>query len=161
MSMTAIATVGIGLLLLTSKPAEWLPEIGDFISTPDPILVIVVGSPDLVSSVRSAISRDRISFDSDYAFALTDERIIASHAEAASEPINHLGWIERDIEMVSVVTDGGRRWEENRHKNPGDKAMTPEDKAKAEKIASLINKPTLNYVEATMMLQHLDSTGQF
>jgi nucleoside-diphosphate-sugar epimerase len=69
--------------------------------------------------------------------------------------------IERDIEIVSVVTDGGRRWEENRHTNRRDQSMTPEDKAKAEKIASLINKPTLSQGEAMLVLQHMDATGQF
>ncbi|MEO1934482.1 MAG: NAD-binding protein, partial [Myxococcales bacterium] len=43
LSMTAIARFCIGVLLVTSKPAQWLSEIIDLFPKPIPILVTVVG----------------------------------------------------------------------------------------------------------------------
>ena len=43
MAMTAIARFCIGVLLVTSKPAQWLSEIIDLFSKAIPILVTVVG----------------------------------------------------------------------------------------------------------------------
>ncbi len=161
MSMSAIAVFGLGILLLTSKPMDLLPRLSDFIEPPEPVLVIVVGSTRLVGSVRKAISPDRIVADTDDAFALVDRRIIAASAEAASGPINELGWIHREIELVSVPMGAGRAWEENRHKKVAGRNMDAADSAKAEQIAELMQKPTLNAVEAGMLLQHMDATGQF
>ena len=48
LSMTAIARFCIGVLLVTSKPAEWLPEIIGLFPKATPTLVTVVG----VSAVR-------------------------------------------------------------------------------------------------------------
>ena len=49
LSMTAIARFCIGILLVTSKPAEWLPEIIGLFPKAIPTLVTVVG----VSAVRT------------------------------------------------------------------------------------------------------------
>ncbi len=161
MSMSAVIAFGIGLLLLTSKPADWIPELGDFIKPPDPVLVVVVGSEELVGTVRSAISSERVLAETSDAFALDSLRVIAASADAAGGPINELGWIDREIEIVSVPTGAGRRWENNRHQNSNDKNMSAEEQAKADKIASIMKKPKLNAGEAMMLLQHMDSTGQF
>ncbi len=162
MTMSAIATFGLGILILTAKPTEFVEETKEFFfPAPDPVLVVVVGSPELVGSVRSAIESDRIVADTGDAFALDSRRVIAANADAAGGPINQLGWIEPEIEVVSVPTDGGRQWERNRGQRKAAKDGSPEDAAKAEKIASLMNKPTLNAGEAMMLLQHMDSTGQF
>lgn len=162
MTMTAIATFGIGILILTSEPKAWVEETTEyFFPPPDPVLVVVVGHADLVRSVRSAIEPDRILADTGDAFVLQSRRVIAANADAASRAINQLDWIEREIDIVSVPTDGGRQWERNRGKKKLGGEGSPEDQAKAEKIASLMNKPTLNAGEAMMLLQHMDSTGQF
>lgn len=164
MSMSAIAVFGIMLLLLTSKPGDWLPSLDFFIKPPDPVLVVIVGNEDLVDSVRKVISPERIIADTGSAFALVDKRIIAANSDAASGPINELGWIHRKIELVAVPTGLGRRWEKNRHQGRNrrkSKNLSDEDKEKAELIANLIRKPTLTAGEAGMLLRHMDSTGQF
>lgn len=161
MSMSAIAVFGIGVLLLTSKPGDWMPKLSDFITPPDPVLVVIVGSTDLVDSVRRAISPDRIIADTGDAFALVDRRIIAADADAASGPINQLGWIDRQFELVAAPINGGRRWEQNRHRRRSDKTQSDEDREKADQIAQLLRKPTLNAAEAGMLLRHLDASGQF
>ncbi len=162
MTMTAIATFGLGLLILTAEPTQWVEDTTEFFfPEPDPVLVVVVGSSDLVGSVRGVIDPDRIVADTGDAFALDSRRVIAANADAASGPINQLDWIERKIEIVSVPTDGGRQWERNRGKVKLGGKGDPEDQAKAEKIAGLMNKKTLNAGEAMMLLNHMDSTGQF
>ena len=161
MSMSAIAAFGIGVLLLVSKPADWLPQLSDFIKPAEPVLVVIVGSPNLVDSVRQAVSSDRIVADTGDAFALVDRRVIAASADAASGPINRLGWIDREIEVVSAATNGGRNWEENRHKGRGAENLSAEDREKADQIAKLVQKPRLNAAEAGILLQHMDATGQF
>ncbi|MFT5441873.1 MAG: hypothetical protein ACI8W3_000915 [Myxococcota bacterium] len=161
MAMTTIIVFGLGMLAYTSQPAEWIPGIVAMIDPPEPVLVVVVGNRVLVQSVRRAISPDRIAADGVDAFALVDRRVIAANAEAASDPINQLGWIDDPIEMVSVVTDGGRRWEENRRQNAGDRGMSEEQRQQAAQIANLMNKPSLNAAQANMVLQHMDTTGQF
>jgi hypothetical protein len=161
MSMSAISVGGILLLLLTSKPSDWLPQLSDFISKPEPVLVVIVGNEDLVHSVRKVISPERIIADTGDAFALVDRRIIAADSDAASGPINQLGWIHREIELVAVPMGGGRRWEKTRHQGRNDKNMSEEQKAQAELIANLVRKPTLNASEASTLLRHMDSAGQF
>jgi len=162
MTMSAIATFGLGIVILTSEPEVFVEQTREFFFPgPDPVLVVVVGSREWVESVRSAIDPERIVDDTGDAFALDNLRVVAANAEVASDSINRLGWIEREIELISVPTDGGRQWERNRGKaGPGERGSA-EDAARAEKIAGLMNKPTLNAGEAMMLLQHMDSTGQF
>jgi hypothetical protein len=95
MSMSAIVTFGIGILILTSKPSEWVPSLSDFIEPPEPVLVVIVGSTSGVRQVRAAISDDRVVSETSDAFALYDRRIIAASPDAASGPINEMGWIHR------------------------------------------------------------------
>ena len=117
MSMSAVVTFGIGVLILTSKPAEWIPSMADLMPKKDPVLVLIVGSDRGVDQVRSAISSDRVVFETEGAFALRSGRIIASSAETASGPINEMDWIDRKIELVAVPMARGLKWEKNRDKN--------------------------------------------
>lgn len=161
MSMSTIAVFGILVLLMTSKPGDWLPQLSDFFEPPDPVLVVIVGSTELVDSVRKVISAERIIADTGDAFALVDRRIVAANPDAASGPINELGWIHREIELVAVPMNGGRRWEKNRHRERPGKNKSAEDEEMAALIANLVRKPTLNASEAGLLLRHMDATGQF
>jgi hypothetical protein len=161
MSMSTIAVFGILVLLMTSKPGDWLPQLSDFFEPPEPVLVVIVGSTELVDSVRKVISSERIIADTGEAFALVDRRIIAADSDAASGPINELGWIHREIELVSVPMGGGRHWEKNRHRGRPAKHKSEEDREMAELIANLVRKPMLNASEAGLLLRHMDATGQF
>ena len=55
MLMTAIARFCVGVLLVISKPAEWLPEIIDLFPKAIPILVTVVG----VGAVRTRSTKEQ------------------------------------------------------------------------------------------------------
>ena len=163
-SMSAIAAFGIGALLFTSEPETWIPTISEIINPADPVLVVIVGSPELVHSVREAVSSDRIVADTGDAFALVDRRIVAASAEAAGGPINQLGWIDDPIDLVAMSGDRGRQWELNRSspgRGRGKAALSDEDREQAAMIAGLMAKPTLTAGEAGMLLRHMDSTGQF
>ncbi len=165
MTMTTIATFGLGLLILTSEPSEWVPSLSDFGMAKEPILVVIVGSDSGVEQVRAAISNDRIVAEGEGAFALRDMRIVASSPEAASGPINEMGWIDREIELVAVPMARGLKWERNRGKTRGaqsdESRGSSEDSAQAERIAELVKKPTLTTGEAMAVLSHMDKTGQF
>jgi hypothetical protein len=161
MSMSGIAIFGILLLLLTSKPGDWLPSLSDFFEPPEPVLVVIVGNSDLVDSVRKVISPERIIADTGDAFALVDRRVVAANSDAASGPINQLNWIHREIELVAVPMDGGRQWEKTRHQGRKAKTMSDEDREMAERIANLVRKPTLTAADAGLLLRHMDATGQF
>lgn len=163
--MSAIAAFGIGALLITAEPSAWISTARNIISPDDPVLVVIVGSRERVGSVRAAVSRDRIVADTGDAFALVGRRVIAASAEAASGPINLLGWIDDPFDLVSVSSAGGRAWEQNRHssKKGGrlNRSLSDEEREQAALIDSLVNKPTLTASEAGMLLRHMDSTGQF
>ena len=161
--MSAIAAFGIGALV-TSSPIHWGTAISEFISFDDPVLIVIVGSPELVDSVRKAISPDRIVADTGDAFALRDRRIVAASAEAASGLLNQLGWIGDPLDQVAMSNDRGRQWEQNRNVPGGGqnrRDLSDEEQEQAELIANLLRKPTLNFAEAGVLLRHMDTTGQF
>ncbi len=161
--MSAIAAFGIGGLLYTSEPSTWVPAVSDYFSS-DPVLVVIVGSSELVDSVRAVISPDRIIADTGDAFALVDRRIIAASADAASGPINQLGWIDDPFDLVAMSNDRGRQWEQNRNtprSSRNNRAISDEEREKAAQIAELMRKPTLTSTEAAQLLMHMDATGQF
>lgn len=60
--------------------------------------------------------------------------------------------MNRGVTMVSAVTDGGRRWGENRHKVVGNKNMSAEDQARAANEA-----PRARYFELSSDLSALCS----
>jgi hypothetical protein len=163
-STSAIVAFGVGALIWTAEPSTWIPTVNELINPEDPVLVVIVGSPQLVDSVRVAISPDRIIADTGDAFALVDRRIIAASAEAASGPINQLGWIDDPLDLVAMSSDRGRQWEQGRGRRGAGGAkgkLSEEDQAQAEKIAVLMQKSTITSSEANMLLQHMDATGQF
>ncbi len=152
----AILVLAIGIFLATSDSSDF-PSFGFF--EEDPILVVLVGEARHVDLVRGAIDPGRILVDTPDAFALAEERVIAVDADAASVPIEAAGWLDREIEIVAIPMDGGRQWD--RRRRTGSKDLTEEEQKRAEKIAELLKKPTLNPIEATVLLQHMDRTGQF
>lgn len=162
--MSAIAAFGFGALVHTSTPANWGSAISDLINFDDPVLIVIVGSPELVDSVRKAISPDRIVADTGDAFALRSRRIVAATTEAASGPLNQLGWIDDPLDLVAMSNDRGRQWEQNRNTPGGrrnQRGLSDEERERADLIAGLLRKPTLNSAEAGVLLRHMDATGQF
>ena len=120
-----------------------------------------MGSKAGVKSVRAAVDDDRVVAETEGAFALRSRRIVAANAEAASGPINTMGWIDKEIELVAVPMGRGHKWEKNRHKDKDAEGKDGGDPEHAERIATLMGKPTLTSGEAMAVLSHMDKTGQF
>lgn len=160
-SMSAVATFCIGILIVSSQPAEWISRITEFVKPRDSVLVLIVGSKSGVQRVRAAISDDRVVAETEGAFALRSRRIVAESPEAASDSINQLGWIDKEIELIAVPMARGLAWEKNRHKDRNAQDGDPVDAAQAKRIAELMSKPTLTAGETMAVLAHMDKTGQF
>ncbi len=165
-TFTAIITFGIGMLIATADVPRWFSEI-DWLAGPgsEPVLVVLVGTRNNLKNVRAAISDERVIAETADAFALVEERIVAASAEAATAPLNLAGWVDREIELVAVPMDGGRKWASNRSRagkggSSGASGAT-DDPEKAARIAELMSKPTLTSGEAMTLLRHMDATGQF
>ncbi len=104
----------------------------------EPVLIVVVGDAARVDLVRSAVDRERIIFETADAFALRERRIIAGSFEEVGPMLMRAGWRDDPLEIVTL-------------RPPSTRSPT----AQANKIADLMNKPTLNIVEARMALNLL------
>lgn len=156
LAAVAAAVLVIVLALLASRSFGF-QGLGLF--EQDPILVVLVGELRHVELVRKAIAKERIIVDTPAAFATAEERIIAVDAASASVPINQAGWSDREIEIVAIPMDSARNWQ--RARRSGSRSMSEQERKQAKKIAELMQKPTLNALEAIVLLQHMDQTGQF
>ncbi len=103
-----------------------------------PVLIVVVGNAARVDLVRNAVDRERIICETADAFALRERRIIAGSFEEVGPMLMRAGWRDDPLEIVTLLP-----------------ASTPSPTARASKIAELMNKPTLNILEAKMVLDSL------
>lgn len=104
----------------------------------EPVLVVVVGEAARVDLVRKAVDRQRILHEAEDAFALRERRIIAASFDQVGPLLMAAGWRDDPLEIVTLrPTPTG---------SPADQA---------DKLADLMNKPTLNLVEARMALSLL------
>jgi hypothetical protein len=83
-----------GLYLTDEKPA-WLPIIGDR----EHVLVFIVPDRRRLQGVFDVADPAHVAARSSGGLAFADGRIAAADAEAASDLINRLGWIDREIEL--------------------------------------------------------------
>jgi hypothetical protein len=104
----------------------------------EPVLIVVVGDAVRVDLVRSAVDRERIIFETASAFALRERRIIAGSFEEVGPMLMRAGWRDDPLEIVTLGP-----------------ASTRSPVAQTDKLADLMNKPTLNIVEARMVLNSL------
>jgi hypothetical protein len=109
----------------------WRPEA-------DPVLIVVVGDAARVDLVRNAVDRERIICQTVNAFALRERRIIAASFEEVGPMLMEAGWRDDPLEIVTSRPPSTRS-----------------DADQASKIADLMNKPTLNALEARMALSLL------
>ncbi len=160
-SFSAMLAVSGGLMMHSaSSESEWVPDLSSWMKTDEPVLVVLVGSDEGVRAVRAAVSSDRVVAETETAFAMIEGRVIASNAEAASQPINQAGWVDREIQMLAIpmsLSHGPKGPPGQGERGGG----SDEDRAKAQKIAELMKKPTINALEASVLMQHMDQTGQF
>ena len=110
---------------------SWRPEA-------DPVLIVVVGDAARVDLVRNAVDRERIVCETVNAFALRERRIVAASFGEVGPMLMEAGWRDEPLEIVT----------------PGP-PPTRSDANQASKIADLMNKPTLNALEARMALSLL------
>jgi len=104
-----------------------------------PVMVIIVSSPQDVSSVRRAVGRNRVVASVDTGFALGERRIIASNYAAVGPLLQQAGWDTANIEIYSSAP----------------KRRQAEASTKDERLAALMNKPTLNRLEAQYVLNRI------
>jgi hypothetical protein len=103
--------------------------------------VILVGDATRVAGVRNAVAPERVVAESREAFAVKERRIVAASAEDVGELIARSGWTQARLEIVDTGRVRG-----NPLSNP--QPASPE----WEKIAHLIEKPTLTVAEARLVL---------
>lgn len=104
-----------------------------------PVMVIIVSSPRVVSSVRRAVARDRIVASVDTGFALGERRIIASDYAAVGPLLQQTGWNTTNLEIYSSAP----------------KEQQTEAFTKDERLAALMKQPTLNRLEAQYVLSRI------
>ncbi len=66
-----------------------------------PVVVMVVGTPENVEVMRRSVNRDRIVASRKNSFALDEGRIIAASVGDAGESVTAAGWIDRPLEIVA------------------------------------------------------------
>ena len=104
-----------------------------------PVMVIIVSSPRVVSSVRRAVARDRIVAFVETGFALGERRIIASDYAAVGPLLQQTGWNTTNLEIYSSAP----------------KEQQTEASTQDERLAALMKQPTLNRLEAQYVLSRI------
>jgi len=104
----------------------------------DPVLIVVVGEAARVDLIRNAVDRGRILYEATDAFVLRERRIIAASFDEVGPLLMRAGWRDEPLEIVTLRETPNRSHLEQ-----------------ARKIADLMNKPTLNLMEARMALGSL------
>jgi hypothetical protein len=142
----ALALVAASALLLKDRqPASAARALWEeFTGAEKPVLVILVGDATRVAGVRNVVGSERVVAESHEAFAVKERRIVAASPEDVGELVARSGWTKARLEIV----DTGRV----REKPP---SSLPRVQPEWEKIAHLIEKPTLTVGEARLVLDAL------
>lgn len=121
-----------------AKQLGWLEE--------DPILVFVVPLAESALRIRAAVAPEAVVWEGEAGFALASGRVVASSLERAGEIIKGAGWVDREIQIVSLDADPNER----ATAGSSDPASS---EATRERLAALVNKPTLSRGEQVLVLQ--------
>ena len=148
MRMHRALTMTLAGLVLGSTAVWFLwndgPSVGalwrDAASAGDPVLILVVGSAAKVAGVESRVSADRVVASSSAGFALRKGLLVVSSIDRAGPLLMEAGWRDKPIEIVDV-----RR---------GPQAARS-DASGGDRMADLINKPTLTLGEARAALNSM------
>ncbi len=142
------AAVAGGLILLFyfSPPTWTVPSPRDWIrnnlaAAPlEPVVVLIVGTPENVAMLRDAVGSDRIVVNRRNSFALDEGRVIAASMDAVGSSITAAGWIDRPLEIV-----------------PSPRRRPDVTRAPGKEIdASLETKRMLSRAEAFRLLSQMD-----
>lgn len=156
--LLALGLPALGDLMQSGREKLERPDVQASRSSEPSVMVIVVGTRGRVASVRKAVSSDRILATSENGFAIQGRRLIAVSLENVGGLLMKAGWEDAPLEILTASrrnrtggswTGGGRPGE-----GPQD---TDRSSAQAEAaiLADLMNKPTLNYLEAQRVLSLL------
>lgn len=118
-----------------AKLSRWIG-----VREPEPVLVVVLGAEGSVRGVRAVIPADRIVAETATAFAVRERRVVAETFEEAGPVLMAAGWRDAPLEIIAL----------RRHA-----LAQPLTAAPVDRVAALMNKPTLNMLEARLLLDHL------
>jgi hypothetical protein len=116
-----------------------------------PVLVVIVETSAQLERLRRSLPPSRVLTSTQRAFAV-DGAVFASDMEAASVPLNALGWAARPFEIVSRErgpTGAGQA-------APDAAGVPGAPGATGNLIADLAKKDRLTHAEARALLDHLD-----
>ncbi len=162
----AVAVVVLFLVLLVAGLTlpDWKAYV---VGEEPPVHVFVIGSVEAVQSVREVIAPERVLASTPEAIVLREGRIIASSAEAVGDPLTAVGWVDRELDIVSVGPA-----EPAPHPRSAARAAVaaplspaaagpPLEEVEAERFEQLARQPTLTWMETHELLRYMDRTGQF
>jgi hypothetical protein len=144
--------LALGTVLSTAVPRHPLASLPSpsILSSPEavrrlvaeekPVLVIDVREPSRAAAVRAAISSERVVAESEHGFALCERRLVVSSLEEAGEILGSAGWEDASLQIL--------RFEPVRDREDRDEGR----QADAQRLAELMQKPTLSYFEAHQAL---------
>ncbi len=142
--LLALGAPALGNLMQRGREALERPQTQ---ASQPSVMVVVVGTRGRVASVRAAVSDDRILTASEDGFALRGRRLVAVSLEDVGNLLMRAGWDDAPLEILTAARHG--RGQPSR--DP-DRATA---KAEAAILADLMNKPSLNYLEAQRLLSLL------
>jgi hypothetical protein len=130
-----------------------------------PVSVFLIGSEEAVEKMRQVIAAERILASTRDAIVLREGRVIAASAEAVGEPLTAVGWVDRELEIVSAgpaeeaPLEGAVGASSSPYGSPVGKG--PLAANEAQRFAQLSRKPTLTWVETHELLRYMERSGQF
>ncbi len=145
-----MAMLSGGTYLAMERP-EWLPVYGE----QERVMVFLVGSQAGVEHVKRAVNPDRIVASTPEALALIEGRIIATNAEAVSEPLTMAGWIDHEIEIFTVAKEDHLK-DARAKSGCASGSCNDADPERMEKLQALMQKETLTYGEQMFVLQAMN-----
>ena len=98
---------GLVYLFYVSPPSWSFPDIRDLLARTrvaqlvEPVVVMIVGTPENVEIMRRSVNADRIVASRKNSFALDRGRIIAASIDDAGESVTAAGWVDRPLEILA------------------------------------------------------------
>lgn len=112
----------------------------------DPILVFVVPLAESALRVRAAVAPESVVWEGEAGFALASGRVVAASLDRAGEIIKGAGWVEREIEIVTLAADPA-------DPSTAESSDPASREAMRERLGTLVNKPTLTRGEQVFVLR--------
>lgn len=129
-----------GVWLLSNGSQSVIPGWRTVAGAGEPVLILVVGSPAKVAGVEREVSADRVLASSEDGFALREGLLVVSSIDRAGPLLMRAGWRDKPIEIVDA----------QRARKPAESGASGGDR-----MAELINKPTLTLAEARAALDSM------